>query len=382
MNATCTLNRPMEPLPSWRSSLLGSSEILAGINKAKLARLTHDIRQGENASMPSEEPQRLEATIRQFVEHYRGLPLNVRAKVEKWSIDPADILVSHETSNQDRFTAMYHGTQVKVKILKDSSGKDGDTSSQICQEIAAIAQIRHPNVVGFLGASMSGDSCLVVTELMGFDTLYAMFQSERAHQPSWTPTRVQTLSWSLDLVRAANYLHQSDPVIVHQALRPDNLCMSRTGQLKLAWLSSPSLPLRECIAQDQLDENVDTQPNQSFLCRSNASVCSNASSVYDAPELRRGACADPSADIYSIAMVIWFLRTGRDPAPAPASCLPMRVWSGAKGSGDRPSTGAVGWRGLAAVVAQAWAERAEERPTADGLTGALEALQGERGGFW
>ena len=80
--------------------------------------------------------------------------------------------------------------------------------------------------------------------------------------------------------------------------------------------------------------------------------------------LSNGACADPSVDVYAMAMAILFMRTGRDPIP--------------RREAGRGRAGRLGWGAAGRAVARAWAEAAAERPGAEAVMQALEAEAGRR----
>jgi hypothetical protein len=139
------------------------------------------------------------------------LLLAVRAKLENWSIDRGELRVEGGTDTFRETNALegrYRGLDVVVAFYR----KGYKTLKCHClhAEVRALAQSRHPNILGFIGASISSDSCTVVTESMAY-TLDALFLAQQSRKPLWRPTKPQTLlDWSLDLVHAVNnHMHQS-----------------------------------------------------------------------------------------------------------------------------------------------------------------------------
>ena len=268
---------------------------------------------------------------------------------------------------------MYRGISVEVDCR---SKDDSHDSRSLHSEISALSQLRHPNVIGFLGASFSSHSCLIVTELMAGGTLESLVLTKQQQRPHWRPCKTQTLCWSLDLVRAVNYMHQSDPAVVHRSLRPACLLISSTGVLKVAgfWSSRQASP---CAAPpvagiDIIADASDSVPPSPLAC-----------SFYVAPELARDpTLRDCRADVYSVAAVLWYMRMARHPQSSDFPQPPSRP-SVAPCAADavqllRPCVRGLGWTALAGVVARGWAEEAWARPTSDGLTGELEGLLGGR----
>jgi hypothetical protein len=405
-----------------------------------LARLSSDKYRQVFAPPTNTEDVQLEATINNFIEHYRTLPLVVRAKLENWVIDRNELRVEggsdafRETNAlEGRYKAVYRGLDVVVGFYK----KGYETLKCHClhAEISALAQSRHPNIIGFIGASISSDSCVVVTESMAC-TLDALFLAQQSKKPLWRPTKPQTLEWSLDLVRAVNYMHQSDPAIVHRHLCPPHLEISPTGVLKVAGLGhcrffSAADRLRAAAAGPRrdapafgadlnLDDSEHSEPPPAAAPPAGTAAADDDDAAgarhrwrcYAAPELLRDpAASDPAVDVYSIATLMFFLRAGRDPlppagpapargdpsAPAPAgrraAAAGERAWAGvgpphetgppsarfaaaaAAAAAARPSADALGWAAFGEAVDAAWAENPARRPSADELTTALELLR-------
>ncbi len=96
-----------------------------------------------------------------------------------------------------------------------------------------------------------------------------------------------------------------------------------------------------------------------------------------APELlRNGACADAVVDIFAAAMVMRFLRTGRDPPELAAVSVPGGP---RKGYSERSAGGgSLGWGLAGRVVSRGWAAEPAERPKALELAEALEAEAARR----
>ena len=119
-----------------------------------------------------------------------------------------------------------------------------------------------------------------------------------------------------------------------------------------------------------------------------------------APELLKDAnCVDEKCDIYSIAIVLWCLYTGQNPAdpnrfrvnrekcpPEPdnpsrkvAKSLSWPSFSSSFSSADpasRPDPARLRWAAFSAVVTRAWAEDPAARPTSEEVLADLEAMLG------
>jgi serine/threonine protein kinase len=254
---------------------------------------------------------------------------------------------------------MYHGIDVEVEICNIYES-DSCESLSLRNEITALAQSRHPNIIGFLGAGFCGDSCVVVTESLGFSSLESIVS-----RPEWRPSKNSVLSWTLDLARAVSYLHSSDPAIIHRDIRPGTLIVSRDGVLKLSGFgkckfvsnsercgveSSAATPmsLRREIFSPTLscDLSISSDDSQHHF---------DAESPFIAPELLKDpGGTDEKSDIYSIAMVMRHLQTSRAPIADPRSVLYGRRHSADDAKRPRrPDADLLRWRAFSKVVKQA-----------------------------
>ena len=250
--------------------------------------------------------------------------------------------------------------------------------------------MRHPNIVGFLGTCASGQLRLIVTESMSLGSLKSLVLAHKAKCPSWRPARADTLAWSLGLVRAVNYMHQSDPCIVHRRLRPAILLMAPGGVLKVSGFEycscaagSPQAPTHqhpECMVASGALSSQDSRPPAGAP----PAAPQDPPSPFAAPELGAGLGrhdSDPAVDIFAVGMLMHFMLAGEPPprrprrAPAQPCERPRPI----------PPAAAprLGWPAYAAAADRAAVEDRADQPTADELTRRLEALQvglGRRGG--
>ena len=101
-------------------------------------------------------------------------------------------------------------------------------------------------------------------------------------------------SWAIELAQALAFLHQCKPPIIHRDLKPDNILIADNGSFKLADFGLSKMCLSEGRGQYQMTGETGTLQ-------------------YMAPEVMRSEHYDKSVDIYSFALVLWFLIHGENP---------------------------------------------------------------------
>jgi serine/threonine protein kinase len=144
------------------------------------------------------------------------------------------------------------------------------------------AQTLHPNVVQVFDLfAHRGDHYLVTEHVDGADLRAVLERAGRV------PPRIATRI-ALEMVRGLEALHRRG--ILHCDLRPENVLLSRWGEIKLTGLATAR----------QLGEAEPPSPPEP--------------TPYSAPELRHDKGIDPQVDVYSLGAVLHELLTGRAPA--------------------------------------------------------------------
>ncbi len=144
------------------------------------------------------------------------------------------------------------------------------------------AQALHPNVVQVFDLfAHRGDHYLVTEHVDGADLRAVLERTGRV------PPRIATRI-ALEMVRGLEELHRRG--ILHCDLRPENVLLSRWGEVKLTGLATAR----------QLGEAEPPSPPEP--------------TPYTAPELRHDKSIDPQVDVFSLGAVLYELLTGRAPA--------------------------------------------------------------------
>ena len=386
--------------------ILRQSSILSALTMQALVRLSSASKVKKSVKNTVTSTQEYESKMHTAVESYRHLPLMVRAQIENWKIDPKEVVLEQciqkiVSRSEATYQAKYKWTDVTCKVTECDLLTETSKLPRVQTELSVLAQLRHPNVVHFLGASIESGSCILVTELLTGCSLDDVLACSPDSKPRRPPSQQQAMRWALDLARAVNYMHQSDPPVVHRDLRPANLLLSSASAIKVtgfgsalilspSWSSFPSAEQQTGLDRPAVPSNaasgsfsIDGRRRSSLFLEIAGGADSEdaeggpSATRYSAPELHGGGtCAaglEDRGDVFSAAVVIWALFAGHIPHPdlsdaaaaAAAANLRTRL---------RPDVReARGPRGLRTALQVAWAHEAGSRPTAEGLLGALEA---------
>ncbi|XP_059644053.1 integrin-linked protein kinase 1-like [Cornus florida] len=107
---------------------------------------------------------------------------------------------------------------VKTVIKRVLSAKDN----------TLLRELRHPNILQFLGSIVHGEEMILITEYLSKGNLNEILDKKVRLD---IPTAVR---YALDIARGMNYLHQHKPLpIVHNHLHLRNLLQDEGGHLKI-----------------------------------------------------------------------------------------------------------------------------------------------------
>lgn len=184
------------------------------------------------------------------------------------------------------------GREVAIKMIAAALAggrEEGDEiAARFQREARVAARLHHPGVVGVYDAGREGESLFLVLELVEGETLAARLS--RGEFPS--------LEQALDIAaQAADALAVAHATaIVHRDIKPGNLMITRTGQVKVA------------------DFGVAKAVGESTeLTRTGMMVGSPA---YMAPEQVKGQSLDGRSDLFSLGVVLYEMLLKRKPFPA------------------------------------------------------------------
>jgi len=173
------------------------------------------------------------------------------------------------------------GRRVAMKTLR----QHGTEVTHGVEEARLMVSVEHPNIVRVYHAQRHNEIWVVIFEHVDGGSLRAQVQ----RMGPLTPARALTL-----LGQAAaglSYAHEIG--ILHRDVKPDNLLLSRQGQIKLADFGLA------CDIRGGARVQGVRVGTPAFL----------------APELWSNGAASPASDIYSLGGCLYFMLTGRLPFP-------------------------------------------------------------------
>ena len=101
----------------------------------------------------------------------------------------------------------------------------------LIREMSVLSQLRHPNLVLFLGVTFDPATnvpCSILTELLPH-SLYDLLEVQRV-----SFDEAEVLGLAVDVCQALVYLHGRDPPVVHRDLSARNVLLDLQGRAKLA----------------------------------------------------------------------------------------------------------------------------------------------------
>lgn len=180
--------------------------------------------------------------------------------------------------------------KVAVKVLLSSLAGDEIAVKRFEREAKTISLMRHPNTVTIHDSGKTAANELyIVMEYLEGETLADLIQREGAITPDRATRIIRQACASLSEAHEAG--------IVHRDLKPDNIFLTRLGEEK-DWVKVLDFGLAKLADNDQTARI--TQNGKVF-----------GTPRYMSPEQAQGLPLDARSDLYTLAVVLHELLTGR-----------------------------------------------------------------------
>ncbi|XP_076952459.1 putative serine/threonine-protein kinase SIS8 isoform X2 [Bidens hawaiensis] len=178
-----------------------------------------------------------------------------------------------------------NGTEVAVKKFMNQD-ISGDALTQFKGEVEIMLRLRHPNVVLFMGAVTRPPNLSILTEFLPRGSLFKLL-----HRSNVQLDERRRMRMALDVAKGMNYLHTSNPIIVHRDLKTPNLLVDKNWVVKVC------------------DFGMSRMKHHTFL----SSKSTAGTPEWMAPEVLRNEPSNEKCDVYSFGVILWELATLRIP---------------------------------------------------------------------
>ena len=176
---------------------------------------------------------------------------------------------------------------IAIKVLFPEFATDPAFVERFRREAQAAANLNHPNIVGVYDWGKVNNTYYIAMEYVSGRTLADILKQ------SGTLTPIQVCDVMAEVAAALESAHQSG--VIHRDVKPGNILVSTTGQVKVADFG---------IAR-ALGASVEQGLTQTGAVMGTA--------TYFSPEQAQGAFTDQRSDIYSLGVVMYEMLSGVAP---------------------------------------------------------------------
>ena len=139
----------------------------------------------------------------------------------EWEVRREEIMLTDEELGRGGWAvvrvATFRATRVAAKCIHEQIVSNYNRLLFI-REMNMAARVRHPNLLQFIGATLSGEM-IILTELMPTSV-----RQELENEHTFSPNQITSIS--LDVARALNYLHLMLPTpIIHRDISSANVLL-------------------------------------------------------------------------------------------------------------------------------------------------------------
>jgi hypothetical protein len=198
---------------------------------------------------------------------------------------------------QGGMSAVYRATDpnlrrmVAIKLIHTHLSVNPNFVNRFKEEAAAVARLRHPNIVQVHDFNIDGETYYMVMEYLMGETLQARLKRLNAAQRYMPYSEV--LRFCTQLCEATGYAHNHE--LIHRDIKPANIMLDLNGQAIL------------------MDFGIVKIVGGEYHTATGATI---GTAMYMSPEQMRSERVDERSDIYSLGVTLYEMISGRTPYQA------------------------------------------------------------------
>ncbi|EKX47179.1 hypothetical protein GUITHDRAFT_86483 [Guillardia theta CCMP2712] len=254
-----------------------------------------------------------------------------------------------EVIGEGGFSVVHKGTwkgmSVAVKKLKIQYADGGDKhADEFRKEVQLLSNLRHRNIVRYMGASLQSPDLCVLTELLECS------MSDLLYKQNLKLKMEQVLGFARDVAKGVKYLHSLRPMIIHRDLKSSNLLVD---SLKVCKISDFGLSRIKDESVTKISGMLGTPG-------------------WSAPEIYKQDKYTEKVDMYSYGVVLSEMVTGEKPY---AGLNQMQIAFATVYQGQRPSLPDNIPKQLKNLIKSCWDSVPNKRPSWDKILDALRQIE-------
>jgi len=207
---------------------------------------------------------------------------------------------------QGGMSAVYKATDpnlrrvVAIKLIHSHLSDDPNFIGRFKEEAAAVARLRHANIVQVHDFNVDGDTYYMVMEYLVGETLQSRLR--RLNATGRKMPLEEALRLCIQICEAAGYAH--DHELVHRDIKPANIMLNVNGQAILM-----DFGIVKIMGGEQ----------------HTATGATIGTAMYMSPEQIRSERVDERADIYSLGVTLYEMLSGQPPYTADSALTLMMM---------------------------------------------------------